>query len=106
MGDPANTTGMLMPPRGGNPDLTDTQVADIVTYLRGLQDPRRMPAAPLPVVVLPPEAEPVVTQVAAQSDAAPAGADAAATTAEATAAAAEAAPAAEQVALDPEAVKR
>jgi disulfide bond formation protein DsbB len=33
-GDPLNTTGMLMPARGGNPSLTDAQIVDIVAYLR------------------------------------------------------------------------
>lgn len=35
--DPANTTGVEMPPRGGNPLLTDQDLADIVAYLRTLQ---------------------------------------------------------------------
>ena len=36
-GDPANTTGILMPPRGGNPALADQDLADIVTYVRTLE---------------------------------------------------------------------
>lgn len=43
-GDPLNTTRVPMPPKGGNPDLTREDLADIVTYLRGLQDPRRVEA--------------------------------------------------------------
>lgn len=35
--DPANTTKVDMPPRGGNPSLSDGQLADIVAYLRTLQ---------------------------------------------------------------------
>ncbi|MEK7783972.1 MAG: cytochrome c [Chloroflexota bacterium] len=35
--DPANTTGVDMPPRGGNPALTDQDLADIVAYVRTLQ---------------------------------------------------------------------
>jgi disulfide bond formation protein DsbB len=35
--DPANTTRVEMPPRGGIPTLTDAQLADIVAYLRTLQ---------------------------------------------------------------------
>src|SRR5690606_16059046 len=35
-----------MPPRGGNPDLTDEDLSAIVVYMRGLQDPRRMPELP------------------------------------------------------------
>ncbi len=32
--DPLNTTGVLMPPKGGNPALTDAQLLDIVAFLR------------------------------------------------------------------------
>ncbi len=35
--DPANTTGVDMPPRGGNPALTDQDLADIIAHLRTLQ---------------------------------------------------------------------
>lgn len=35
--DPANTTKIDMPPRGGDPTLTDAQLADIVAHLRTLQ---------------------------------------------------------------------
>jgi len=34
--DPANTTGVDMPPRGGNPALTDADLANIVAYVRTL----------------------------------------------------------------------
>ncbi|HLF28991.1 MAG TPA: cytochrome c [Anaerolineae bacterium] len=34
--DPLNTTGVEMPPRGGNPALTDQNLADVVAYLRTL----------------------------------------------------------------------
>ncbi len=37
MSDPANTTGVDMPPKGGNPALTDAQILDIVAYIRTLQ---------------------------------------------------------------------
>jgi mono/diheme cytochrome c family protein len=33
-GDPLNTTGVLMPPKGGNPALTDAQLMDIVAFMR------------------------------------------------------------------------
>jgi disulfide bond formation protein DsbB len=33
-GDPANTSGGVMPPSGGRPDLTDDQLMAIVAYLR------------------------------------------------------------------------
>lgn len=34
--DPANTTGVDMPPKGGNPVLNDTDIANIIAYLRTL----------------------------------------------------------------------
>lgn len=34
---PENTTGVDMPPRGGNPAFTDQDLADIVAYVRTLQ---------------------------------------------------------------------
>lgn len=36
--DPLNTTGVDMPPRGGNPALTDEDLARILTFVRTLQD--------------------------------------------------------------------
>ena len=33
-----NTTGVDMPPRGGNPDLSDDDLASIVAFVRTLQD--------------------------------------------------------------------
>lgn len=35
--DPLNTTGIEMPPKGGNPAITDEQIYDIIAYLRGFQ---------------------------------------------------------------------
>ncbi|UCC53454.1 MAG: cytochrome c [Anaerolineaceae bacterium] len=37
-GDPLNTTGVDMPPKGGNPALTDDQIVDIVAFVRTLQE--------------------------------------------------------------------
>lgn len=34
--DPANTTGVAMLPRGGNPSLTDEDLSDLVAYMRVL----------------------------------------------------------------------
>jgi disulfide bond formation protein DsbB len=34
--DPANSTGVDMPPRGGNPALTDANLADIIAFLRSI----------------------------------------------------------------------
>ncbi len=35
--DPANTTGIAMLPKGGNPALSDDDLYDIVAYMRTLQ---------------------------------------------------------------------
>jgi len=37
MSDPANTTGVDMPLKGGNPALTDDDLMDIIAYIRTLQ---------------------------------------------------------------------
>lgn len=34
--DPLNSTGVAMPPKGGNPALTDQQLIDIISYLKQL----------------------------------------------------------------------
>lgn len=34
--DPLNTTGQVMPPRGGNPSLTDQDLLNVVAYIRSL----------------------------------------------------------------------
>lgn len=52
--DPLNTTKVPMPPRGGNAAFTDVHITQITAYLRGLQDPRRVPAilpTPAPLVL-------------------------------------------------------
>lgn len=36
--DPANTTGVDMPPKGGNPALSDGEILDIIAYIRQLQE--------------------------------------------------------------------
>ncbi|MBN2366843.1 MAG: cytochrome c [Calditrichaeota bacterium] len=36
--DPRNTTGIPMPPKGGNPALTDQQIMHIIAYMRLLQE--------------------------------------------------------------------
>lgn len=56
--DPYNTTRLPMPPRGGNPQLTQADLAAIVVFLRGLQDPRRVPADALHAPVTPPAPPP------------------------------------------------
>jgi len=56
-------TPVAMPPRGGRPDLTDADLRDVITFVRGLQDPRRMPELPAMVMA------PVVTSDAELADA-------------------------------------
>jgi disulfide bond formation protein DsbB len=36
--DPLNTTGVDMPPKGGNPALTEDNINDIVAYLRSIHE--------------------------------------------------------------------
>jgi disulfide bond formation protein DsbB len=40
--DPLNTTRVPMPPKGGNPGLTDEQLSAVVAYMRALQRPERV----------------------------------------------------------------
>ena len=35
--DPLNTTGVDMPPKGGNPALTDAQLLDIIAFIHSVQ---------------------------------------------------------------------
>lgn len=35
--DPLNSSGVAMPPKGGNPTLTDEQLLDIVAYIRSIR---------------------------------------------------------------------
>lgn len=37
-GDPLNTTGVDMPPKGGNPALTDAQLLDIIAFIHSVQE--------------------------------------------------------------------
>lgn len=69
--DPLNSTKIAMPPKGGNPALTNDDLVAVTGFLRGLQDPRRMPDlpawAPKPVVIT--EADKAVALAAAGGDA-------------------------------------
>ncbi|MDT8306673.1 MAG: c-type cytochrome [Anaerolineae bacterium] len=38
VGHPDNTTGVDMPPKGGNPALTDEQILDIIAYIRTVHE--------------------------------------------------------------------
>jgi len=35
-GDPLNTTGVSMPPKGGNPAMSEQEIVDIVAYVRSI----------------------------------------------------------------------
>lgn len=45
--DPLNTTKVEMPPKGGNPTLTDEQLGTVVAYVRALQRPERVSSSAL-----------------------------------------------------------
>ncbi|RIK36499.1 MAG: hypothetical protein DCC55_27135 [Chloroflexi bacterium] len=38
MSDPLNTTGIAMPPKGGNPALNDEQLNDIIAFMRSIHE--------------------------------------------------------------------
>lgn len=50
-GEPGHTAAVPMPPKGGRPDFGDSDIANIVSYLRSLQDPTRV-TGPEPEVVV------------------------------------------------------
>jgi len=52
--EPANTTGVAMPPRGGNPLLNDDKLLDVITYLRIVQklEKEKPATAPTPDAAL------------------------------------------------------
>ncbi|MCC6320551.1 MAG: c-type cytochrome [Phycisphaerales bacterium] len=56
---------VAMPPKGGRDDLTDNDLRHVVTYLRGLQDARRMPELPAMVVNKAPSEEQKAAALAA-----------------------------------------
>jgi hypothetical protein len=49
--DPLNTTGIPMPPRGGNPSLTDDQLRWVIAYLRSESGSTPIEQAAVPTVV-------------------------------------------------------
>lgn len=51
-----NAKPVGMPPKAGRDDLTDEDLRHLVVYMRGLQDPRRMPTLPAMVADAPPSA--------------------------------------------------
>ncbi len=74
--DPLNTTGVMMPARGGNPSLTDENLMNIVVYIRSLN--QAAPAVAVQPTALPP------TTVAAQPTSEPTAAEVQATSIPAT----------------------
>jgi disulfide bond formation protein DsbB len=38
--DPLNTTGVAMPPKGGNPALSDEDLQDIIAFIRTIHNPQ------------------------------------------------------------------
>lgn len=62
--DALNTSKVPMPPKGGHDELTQGDLADIVTYVRGLQDPRRLPPLPASALVAAPIAPPTQSEKA------------------------------------------
>ncbi len=44
--DPMNTTRIPMPPFGGRTSMSPAELRGVIAYMRGLQDPRRMPSLP------------------------------------------------------------
>jgi disulfide bond formation protein DsbB len=60
--DPKNTTGVPMPPKGINPNLTDSNIEQIVVYLRGLAHPLSVPAGEAPAEALADLAPPVAPE--------------------------------------------
>jgi mono/diheme cytochrome c family protein len=81
--DPANTTKVQMPPRGGNPALSDDHLRDIVAFLRTQQgepkpaqaDPAAAPTAVAQSSALPSSAPAAVAQSSALPPSTPADAD-------------------------------
>lgn len=51
--DPANTTGIPMPPRGGNPSLTDDQLRSVIAFLRSESGSAPFEQAPAEPTTLP-----------------------------------------------------
>ena len=69
--DPANTTGVDMPAKGGNPAMTDDQILAVIAYIRSLgagapQDaPAEQPATEIPATDVPPTEQPAAQPTAA-----------------------------------------
>jgi disulfide bond formation protein DsbB len=49
--DPLNTTGVMMPARGGNPGLTDDDLRHVIAYIRSLNTPSSAEVVTAPTIV-------------------------------------------------------
>ncbi|MBI1256244.1 MAG: c-type cytochrome [Chloroflexi bacterium] len=61
--DPLNTTGVAMPPRGGNPSLTDDQLRAVIAYIRTQSSSASAVQAVPNVVAAMPTAAPLIATV-------------------------------------------
>ncbi|MBI1279103.1 MAG: c-type cytochrome [Anaerolineaceae bacterium] len=59
--DPLNTTGVMMPARGGNATLTDDKLMEIVAYIRSLNQPSAQGDVAAAPTAAPTSSEPVAT---------------------------------------------
>jgi len=61
--DPLNTTGVIMPARGGNPNFTDDKLVEIIAYIRSLNAAGQAASGAAPTAVSPISPAPVATDV-------------------------------------------
>lgn len=59
--DPLNTTGVMMPARGGNPNFTDDKLAEIVAYIRSLNQAASQAASGVVPTAAPTSSTPAAT---------------------------------------------
>src|SRR5262249_44827512 len=61
--DPLNTTGVMMPARGGNPSFTDDKLVEIIAYIRSLNAGSEAASSTAPTAASPTSSAPVATDV-------------------------------------------
>ena len=61
--DPLNTTGVMMPARGGNPNFTDDKLVEIIAYIRSLNAAASQAAAGIVPTAAPTSSTPIATDV-------------------------------------------
>jgi disulfide bond formation protein DsbB len=61
--DPLNTTGVVMPPRGGNPSFTDDKLVEIIAYIRTLNAGSQAASGAAPTAASATSSAPVATDV-------------------------------------------